>query len=189
MNVFYLDQDPILAAHYHNDKHCNKMLLEYAQLFQNCFTIEQLQHAPKTKVDTFRKHTHLNHPSSLWVKETRANMKWLLRMLTELEKERIYRGFKPHFTSTFISWVRKNFRNSQVPEGRKQTALKIAISEDAECRKYIKDFEQLPPVQQYRLYYVFDKEPILHWTHRTEPEWLEMYREIKKQAKINNEHS
>ena len=32
MNVFYLDRDPVKAANDHCDKHCVKMILEYAQL-------------------------------------------------------------------------------------------------------------------------------------------------------------
>ncbi len=32
MNIFYLDNDPKVCAEMHNDKHCIKMILEYAQL-------------------------------------------------------------------------------------------------------------------------------------------------------------
>ena len=32
MNIFYLNKDPQIAAIEHNDKHCVKMILEYAQM-------------------------------------------------------------------------------------------------------------------------------------------------------------
>ena len=32
MNIFYLHEDPSICAKYHNDSHCVKMILEYAQL-------------------------------------------------------------------------------------------------------------------------------------------------------------
>ncbi len=32
MNIFYLNKDPKIAAIEHNDKHCVKMILEYAQI-------------------------------------------------------------------------------------------------------------------------------------------------------------
>ena len=32
MNIFYLNKDPKIAAMEHNDKHCVKMILEYAQM-------------------------------------------------------------------------------------------------------------------------------------------------------------
>ena len=32
MNIFYLNKDPKIAAMEHKDKHCLKMILEYAQM-------------------------------------------------------------------------------------------------------------------------------------------------------------
>ena len=32
MNIFYLNNNPKIAAIEHNDKHCVKMILEYAQM-------------------------------------------------------------------------------------------------------------------------------------------------------------
>ena len=32
MNIFYLNKDPKIAAMDHKDKHCVKMILEYAQI-------------------------------------------------------------------------------------------------------------------------------------------------------------
>ena len=32
MNIFVLDEDPVLAAQYHNNKHCVKMILESLQM-------------------------------------------------------------------------------------------------------------------------------------------------------------
>jgi hypothetical protein len=34
MNIFYLDEDPKICAQYHCDKHVVKMIIEYAQLYQ-----------------------------------------------------------------------------------------------------------------------------------------------------------
>ena len=32
MNIFVLHEDPIIAAQMHCDKHCNKMIVEHAQM-------------------------------------------------------------------------------------------------------------------------------------------------------------
>ena len=32
MNIFYLNNDPKVCAQMHNDSHCSKMIIEYAQL-------------------------------------------------------------------------------------------------------------------------------------------------------------
>ena len=39
MNIFYLDKDPKIAAQMHCDKHCVKMILEYAQLLSTAHRI------------------------------------------------------------------------------------------------------------------------------------------------------
>ena len=39
MNIFYLDKDPITCAEMHVDKHCVKMILEYAQLLSTAHRV------------------------------------------------------------------------------------------------------------------------------------------------------
>jgi len=39
MNIFYLDNDPKVCAEMHNDKHCIKMILEYAQLLSTAHRV------------------------------------------------------------------------------------------------------------------------------------------------------
>jgi hypothetical protein len=39
MNIFYLDHDPKVCAEMHVDKHCVKMILEYAQLLSTAHRV------------------------------------------------------------------------------------------------------------------------------------------------------
>jgi len=39
MNIFILDNDPIKAAQYHNDKHCIKMILEHTQMLSTAIRV------------------------------------------------------------------------------------------------------------------------------------------------------
>ena len=39
MNIFYLDHDVTKCAEMHNDKHCVKMILEYAQLLSTAHRV------------------------------------------------------------------------------------------------------------------------------------------------------
>ena len=39
MNIFYLDKNPEIAAQYHCDKHCVKMILESAQLLSTAHRV------------------------------------------------------------------------------------------------------------------------------------------------------
>ena len=81
MNIFMLDQDPVKAAKYHADKHVIKMILESAQLL--CTAINN--HHGKQVMPY--KTTHLNHPCSLWVRESRDNALWLVDLTQALNQE------------------------------------------------------------------------------------------------------
>lgn len=60
MNVFYLDNDPVVAAQYHNNKHVIKMVTETAQILCSA-----LRHRDWDENWMYRL-TLKNHPSVLW---------------------------------------------------------------------------------------------------------------------------
>jgi hypothetical protein len=170
MNLFVLDKDPAIAAKYNCDTHCNKIILEIAMMMANCFTPETLKNAPPTQKGTPRKHSYFNHPVSKWMRETTGNLEWSIEHAIELENERIYRGYNPHFSFAFIDWVASNIHESIVAVGG-ITPFAIAIAEDKNCRK-IAGFNSLSAVDKYRLYYKHDK-PFATWTKRETPDWFQ----------------
>jgi len=172
MNLFILDKNPSVAARYNCDTHVNKILLEFCQMAANCFSLETLQYAPKTQKGTTRKHSYFNHPVSKWMRETTGNLEWAVEHTIELENERLYRGYNPHFSFAFVDWVASSIAKSSVDIGG-ITKFAIAIAEDKNCRK-IAGFDNLPVVDQYRLYYKYDK-PFATWTKREIPLW---YKEV-----------
>jgi len=174
MNIFVLDENPIVAARMLCDVHCNKMILESAQMLANCFTPEQLESVdcPRTKTGSVRKYAHYNHPSSKWVRESRSNMKWLLDHAFEIENERLRRGFNPHFIMGFLEWVQLNFEKSKIPMDYRLSKFAVAISDDCECRKMVQGFDSLPVVDQYHLYYIWDKHSIAKWKKGNSPQWF-----------------
>ena len=62
MNIFYLHEDPKLAASYVYDKHKVKMILESAQMLCTAHHHYGYSNVPYKKV-------HYNHPSTIWVRE------------------------------------------------------------------------------------------------------------------------
>jgi hypothetical protein len=62
MNIFWLDKDPAICAKYHNDKHCVKMILEYAQLLSAAHHV----HSSPYKEHVYRM-THKGHPCTKYV--------------------------------------------------------------------------------------------------------------------------
>jgi hypothetical protein len=89
MNIFYLHSNPRTCAEMHVDKHCVKMILEYAQLLSTAHRV--LDGVPATGHSrSGRKHTtytltnhynneilyaatHINHPSAIWVRQSKQN--------------------------------------------------------------------------------------------------------------------
>jgi hypothetical protein len=90
MNIFYLHQLPQIAASYHCDKHVGKMLIETCQMLATAHH----QHGNGDKV-TY-KQTHVNHPSNVWVRESRLHYDWAAALARELGREFFKRYGKHH---------------------------------------------------------------------------------------------
>lgn len=111
MNIFYLDKDPKVCAQMHNDKHCIKMILEYAQLLSTAHrvldgVVTQGTSPSGRKRTTYRladhreamlySVTHINHPSAIWVRQSASNYRWLFELFCNLLDEYTYRYGKQH---------------------------------------------------------------------------------------------
>ena len=107
MNIFYVDEDPAIAAQSLCDVHIRKMIIESCQMLSNCYTVLHLCVAPRTQKDTIRRYSHLGHPCSKWVRKSQDNYKWLLAHSQELAKEYHYRFGRNHFLENFINWMIK----------------------------------------------------------------------------------
>ena len=95
MNLFYLDRDPVTAASYHYDKHKVKMVLEAAQMLctaHHCYGDEELKDLIPYK------QAHLNHPSTIWVRKSRATYFWVYEYMMALGREYTKRYGKEHLT-------------------------------------------------------------------------------------------
>lgn len=173
MNIFCLHDNPVTAARWMCDKHASKMCVEYAQLLATCFTLDRLAEAdcPRTQTGNPRRHFNPKHPSSLWTRETRGNMRWLLDHANALLVEFELRYGKTHFCSSFISWAAANVDDCVVPEGD-ITEFAIAINDEQKCRQDPR-FESASVVEKYQLYYAHDKRDFAKWEKgRIAPLWF-----------------
>jgi len=112
MNIFYLNSNPKLCAAQHVDKHCVKMILEYAQLLSTAHRVldgvstidrggatgrQRTSYIlPDDRDGVLYRATHINHPSAIWVRQSRDNYAWLWNLLKALCKEYTYRYGKVH---------------------------------------------------------------------------------------------
>ena len=71
MNIFYLDESPVVAAKVQYNKHVVKMILESAQML--CAA----HHVLGSSIDIPYKLAHKNHPSTIWVRQNSIHYDWL----------------------------------------------------------------------------------------------------------------
>jgi len=93
MNIFYLHSDPKVAASYFYDKHKVKMILECAQMLCTAHIALGNENVPYKK-------SHLNHPSSVWVRANNENYQWLYNHMLALGEEYTQRYKRTHLTIT-----------------------------------------------------------------------------------------
>jgi hypothetical protein len=159
LNVFYLDHNPTTCAKYHNDKHCVKMILEYAQLMSTAHRI--LDGDDINPV--IYKATHKNHPSAVWVRQSDLNYDWLYKLFEELSHEYNYRYDKQHLSFTKL----KDFLRYP-PDN-------IPVGEFTQPTPAMPDYCKVDgdSLASYRKYYINEKSHLAVWKNREVPEWYE----------------
>ena len=160
MNIFYLHEDPKICAKYHNDSHCVKMILEYAQLMSTAHRELDVISKGSLMDTTLYKATHKNHPSAVWVRESKANYEFLHKLFSALCNEYTRRYGKIHKTEQklkkLLYWPPKN-----IPEG-KFTQPTQAMPDDVKHEDSI---------TAYRNYYKVHKDHLAKWKTTT-PTWF-----------------
>jgi len=156
MNIFVLDRNPKLAAQYHADKHVPKMILETAQMLSTAHHVYGTPQAPLVY-----KKSHLNHPCTLWVRESVDNYGWAFELFRELNNEFVRRRGKKH-----LSWVKLKEHLSHTPSLPLQGLTPFA-------QAMPDHYKQEDAVEAYRAYYKGDKASFAKWEWPTAqtPSW------------------
>jgi len=156
MNIFYLDQNPSLAAKYHCDRHVVKMVLESAQLL--CSAHHMLDGAD---VDpNLYKLSHKNHPSAKWCRESLEHYEWLYWLFRYLCNEFSFRYGKIHLSErkllAILTFPPKNIKRAgfvQPPQAMPE------------------QYTHSDSIIAYRNYYIGEKHSFAKWTKRDIPYW------------------
>ena len=177
MNIFYLDPDPSTCAKMHLDKHVVKMIIEYAQLMStahrvldgekytdktaNNRNIQRWRMKDELSEHTLYKASHVNHPSAIWVRQSKENYRWLYRMWFYLLQEYTYRYGKKHACEKLMSALYLDPMN--IPKGI-FTEPTLAMP----------DTYKVPndAIKSYQNYYIHDKSRFAKWKNREIPEWF-----------------
>jgi len=156
VNIFYLHDDPLLAAQAHCDKHVVKMILETAQLLS---TAHHVLDGATAAAGIYKK-THFNHPSAVWCRSSRAAYMWTLHLGVELLLEYRHRYGRMHKSTTPLCGPLLN-------PPKKISAGKFCPPPFCGPPEYKTD----DVIESYRRYYVGDKARFAKWTRRNPPVW------------------
>lgn len=176
MNIFYLDHDVTKCAEYHVDKHCVKQILEYMQLLSTAHRVldgkectrysdagrkSSYWQLPDSREENLYKPTHVNHPSAVWVRQSKANYLWLVDMVKALMSEYSYRYGKTHACSRMIPFLGTspiNIPDTEFTQPTPAMPVEYIVPGDS--------------IQSYRNYYKGGKTHLFAWKLRNVPEWL-----------------
>ena len=164
MNIFVLNQDPVIAAQEHCDKHCVKMVLELYQQLGSALRRHGATDSvmPVTQKGTPLKGGYHNHPCTRWVGDSRKNFAWACEHAIGLAEEYTYRYGKRHACHDGILKMQKLAH--MIPHG-KLTAFAQAMPDE---------YRNPDAVTAYKSYYVLDKYKNIQmtWTKRKCPNWF-----------------
>ena len=183
MNMFILDAQPQKAAEYHCNKHVVKMILEAGQMLCAAHWMSWLDHFG-TKRSEFRLMrdvkqflkanvpqgkqppwglTHVNHPCTVWTRQSVENYNWHLELMSCLLSEYTKRYNKIHKSTTVYQWLLSN-KPMSFPTNTK-TPFPICMKEEYKVGD--------DPIQSYRKYYIKDKVRFAKWEPRAvTPGWF-----------------
>ena len=168
MNIFYLDRDPVIAAQMMCDKHVVKMILESAQMLSTAHRV--LDGDEYANEMGLYKLAHKNHPSTIWVRSSELNYRWLWEHYVALMDEYTYRYDKTHATSRLRDALDKT------PDNMPAIQLTDTWSDPPMCMPdYCKGDDT---VLSYQTYYIVEKSGFAKWKRRDIPEWFNAEREL-----------
>jgi hypothetical protein len=180
MNIFYLNENPKQCAEEHLDKHCVKMILEYAQLLSTAHRIldgkvyealtEGGRKIKRWKLDNHNletllfKASHVSHPSAIWCRANVQNYMWLAELLEWCCAEYTHRYGKVHSVeqSGLMQSLKNNFpKNLPIGEFTEPTP---AMPDDCKVAG--------DSLASYQKYYIEKKRLFAKWTNRPMPSWF-----------------
>lgn len=193
MNIFVLDKDPSISAKYMCDKHVVKMILESCQLLSTAhrvldgikvetITSKNRKYTSYKMKDPYvlgttipfesflYKSTMVNHPCSIWCRETSINYRWLAIHTISLIQEYTNRYSKTHASENLAYWLEKNFPKN-IKFGH-LTPFALAMPDQYKCSD---------AVLSYRKYYINEKSKFAKWKNGNTPTWYKEGLQIKNE--------
>jgi len=156
MNIFFLDEDPVLAARYMVNRHVVKMVSESYQMLAVANGI----------TDGYK-----NHPCSIWARENSANYKWLLKHGLAIGDEYKFRYGKTHKTYLKILQLDSQYIYD-IPYSCSITTPALAMPDDCKDSNPVTAYRNY--YQKYKNHLFFLKSGKHTWNPREVPHWINL---------------
>lgn len=182
MNIFALSRNPQEAAQQMLDKHVVKMPTETCQMLHtNALYFDYIEHYSEEPTLAQLKAFHrdigsdlmkpamLNHPSTIWARQTPNNTRWLYSHGCALCDEYTHRYNKKHGSQSRILDIAYTIDFQADP----WWATPVTIAMDDKYRlDYNNDIDKWDfVIKSYRHYYLEGKWKFAEWRQNRMPEW------------------
>lgn len=198
MNIFALSSNPVEAARQMVDKHVVKMPTESCQMlhtntlyfhYKSVYGVEpslkELKAFHASINSKLMKPAMLNHPSTIWARETKSNYMWLHQHALALCEEYTYRYGKEHGSQKrILDSMTFDFDPAD------QTPLTIAMADEyrLDHETYFAENPNLGHwdfvIDSYRNYYIKAKYQFASWKGRDVPSWYDFSYGEEKELKL-----
>lgn len=193
MNIFALSKCPAESAHQMIDKHIIKMPTETCQMLHtNILYIKYVQeHGKEPQLKDLKafhqeigsklmKPAMLNHPSTIWARQSIANFHWLYQHGMALCDEYTYRYGKRHGSQDRIIIGLRTLQENDSFGFPHSGLTPVTIAMDDSYRIDLDEYSQRNPnwtgwdfvIASYRHYYLEGKWRIAEWRNDRRPEWF-----------------
>ena len=159
MNIFTTNDCPVVSAQEMCDKHVVKMILESAQMLSTAHRV--LDGDDRANETGLYKMAHKNHPSTIWVRASSENYRWLWKHMDALLKEYTHRYGKHHATERLRNILFRPPLN--IVHG-------VPLTDPPQCMPELCKGEDT--VLAYQNYYIIEKSGFARWTKRETPAWF-----------------
>lgn len=181
MNIFFLDIDPVKCAQYHCNSHVVKMITEHAQMMSMAIWYHDVPQAMRLYAEGHimnapahvtgkkpRNDSHLMHPCTMWVRESKKHFDWLKIMSFELSHEYYHRFGRfhnpPRHHSSYINCI-AHLDSSNIPDNPWEQPPQAMPEE----------YRGMDAAEAYKRLYGEDKIRFAEWSNRDVPEWMMPY--------------
>jgi len=161
MNIFVVDNDPVIAATQLCDKHVVKMIVEGCQMLSTVHWEASSQIYYAGEISLYKK-SFSHHPCTIWAGTTFENYMWLASHTHALSMEYTERYGKIHkahgMTVDFMNYIPMGLENGGL------TPFAQAMPDQ---------YKNKDAVTAYRNYYIYEKARFAKWKDSSrQPEWF-----------------